>query len=78
MGSMVDPSPSLGHHAAEKFPYSPVPESYMHMGTSEITSIDETALVSIISWDLQWCFLQLYRIRALRELSTPIRSCLYP
>lgn len=52
MELMVDPSPSLGHHAAERFPYSRVPESYMHMANNETTLIDGTALVSIVSVDV--------------------------
>lgn len=68
MELMVHPSPSLGHHGAERFPYSRVPESYMHMGNNETTSIDGTALVSMVYLDVNGQFLQLYRIHALREL----------
>jgi alpha-amylase len=42
-------SPSLGHHATEYFPYSHVPESYMHTANNETISIDGTALVSKLS-----------------------------
>lgn len=52
MESTVDPSPSLGHHAAERFPYSRVPERYMHTGNNETTSIEGTALVSIVYLDV--------------------------
>lgn len=68
MELMVDPSPSLGHHAAEGFPYSRVLESYMHTGNNETTSIDGIALVSMVSVYVNCWFLLLYRIRALREL----------
>lgn len=68
MELMVDPSPSLGHHAAERFPSSRVPESYMHTGNNETTSVDGTALVSMVFVGVNCYFLPLYRIRALREL----------
>lgn len=52
MELMVDPRPNLGQHAAERFPYSRELESYMHMANNETTSIDGTALVSIVFLDV--------------------------
>lgn len=52
MELMVDPRPNLGQHAAERFPYSRELESYMHMANNETTSIDGTALVSMVFLDV--------------------------
>ena len=52
MESTVDPSPNLGHHAAEHFPSSRVPGSYMHTGNNGTISIDGTALVSVASLNI--------------------------